>query len=98
MIACATRNHINLLNNQHAKTEHSRYDLQHKLRDHENYINNKGETKIRFTTFYKPWNTFTVDAKDVIEKIVVSFKQNLRVINKATNKYEIGRASCRERV
>ncbi len=88
VIACATRNHINLLNNQHAKTEHSRYDLQHKLRNYENYINNKGETKIRFTTFYKPWNTFTVDAKDVLEKIVISFKQNLRVINKATNKYE----------
>jgi CRISPR-associated endonuclease Csn1 len=50
--------------------------------------------------YKKPWGTdegkvlaksstnFTDDAKKELEKIVVSFKQNLRVINKATNKYE----------
>lgn len=31
---------------------------------------------------------FTVDARTSLETIVVSFKQNLRVINKATNNYE----------
>src|SRR5690606_2003074 len=38
--------------------------------------------------YIKPWETFTQDAKAELEKIVVSFKQNLRVINKTTNKYE----------
>src|SRR5690606_7220214 len=38
--------------------------------------------------YFKPWDTFTSDARNALEKIVVSFKQNLRVINKATNYYE----------
>lgn len=38
--------------------------------------------------YYKPWETFTTDAKNALENIVVSFKQNLRIINKATNYYE----------
>src|SRR5690606_34680736 len=38
--------------------------------------------------FIKPWPEFTMNAKTSLEKIVVSFKQNLRVINKATNYYE----------
>ncbi len=89
VIACATRDHINLLNNQSAKSDRSRYDLQYKLREKENYYNQKeGKTKEKFTTFIKPWNTFTQDARNEIEQIVVSFKQNLRVINKTTNKYE----------
>jgi len=38
--------------------------------------------------FIKPWANFTVDAQNSLESIVVSFKQNLRVINKTSNKYE----------
>lgn len=38
--------------------------------------------------YFMPWTTFTQDAKNELEKIVVSFKQNLRVINKANNQYE----------
>ena len=85
IIACATRDHINLLNNQSAKSETSRYDLQNKLRNKE-----KNETigKGVFKEFKKPWDSFTVDARTELEKIIVSFKQNLRIINKATNKYE----------
>ena len=44
--------------------------------------------------FKKPWDNFTVDARNKLEKIIVSFKQNLRIINKATNiytKYENGK-------
>src|SRR5690606_22846225 len=33
VIACMTRDHVNLLNNQSAKSETSRYDLQNKLRN-----------------------------------------------------------------
>ena len=33
IIACMTRDHVNLLNNQSAKSETKRYDLQNKLRN-----------------------------------------------------------------
>lgn len=88
VIACATRDHVNLLNNQSAKSETSRYDLQRKLRKTEKWTDKEGKERDKFTDFIKPWNTFTKDAKNELEKIVVSFKQNLRVINKASNQYE----------
>ena len=84
-IACATRDHINLLNNQSAKSDISRYDLQYKLRNKEK---NEIIGKDVFIEFKKPWDGFTVDARNELEKIVISFKQNLRVINKTTNKYQ----------
>lgn len=87
VIACATRDHINLLNNQSAKSEKSRFDLQHKLRKKGNWIDKNGKERNKFLDFIKPWPTFTQDAKNSLESIVVSFKQNLRVINKASNKY-----------
>lgn len=87
VIACATRDHVNLLNNQSAKSENSRYDLQRKLRKTEKYVKDNVE-KVAFKDFYKPWDTFTEDSKRALECIVVSFKQNMRVINKATNYYE----------
>jgi len=89
VIACATRDHVNLLNNESAKSELKRYDLQTKLRYKQSYFNKKeNRQKDAFKEFIKPWESFTVDAKKILEKIVVSFKQNLRVINKATNNYE----------
>lgn len=88
VIACATRDHVNLLNNQSAKSDNSRYDLQNKLRNKEKWKDNNGKEHDKFTEFKKPWPNFTVDAKNELDKIVVSFKQNLRVINKATNTYE----------
>jgi CRISPR-associated endonuclease Csn1 len=88
VIACATRDHVNLLNNQSAKSENSRYDLQSKLRNKDKWIDKDGKERYKFTEFIKPWDNFTSDAQYELEKIVVSFKQNLRVINKATNYYE----------
>ncbi len=93
VIACMARDHINLLNNQSAKSEASRYDLQNKLRnkEKESYFDkkeNKQVTRDIFKEFKKPWENFTVDARNELEKVVISFKQNLRIINKATNKYE----------
>ena len=86
VIACATREHINYMNNQHAldkskdkkEKQQSRIDLRTILCEKKN--NN--------WQFKKPWATFTQEAKESLEHIVVSFKQNLRVINKATNYYE----------
>jgi CRISPR-associated endonuclease Csn1 len=93
IIACASKNHINYLNNQYAKSETTRYDLQKKLRRHEQIeITDKktGEKKkINVAKeFHKPWNNFTIQAKESLENTVVSFKQNLRVINKTVNYYQ----------
>ncbi len=93
VIACATRDHVNLLNNLHANSETKRYDLQRKLRKLEKvkYHNNKDNREIERTVpkeFLKPWSTFTAEAREELESVIVSFKQNLRVINKTTNRYE----------
>ncbi len=87
VIACATRDHINLLNNQSSRSEKTRYDLQHKLRNTEKWTDEYGKERVKFTSFKKPWPSFHSDAAEVLGKVVVSFKQNLRVINKATNHY-----------
>lgn len=84
VIACADRNIVNYLNNESAsgKAKISRYDLQRLLCDKikENTDNYKWVIK-------KPWDTFTQDTYNVLNEIIVSFKQNLRVINKASNNY-----------
>lgn len=89
VIACATRDHVNLLNNEAAHSKHNanRYQLQRKLRRFEKIVINGKEREIA-KEFIKPWDTFTTDAKQVLENIIVSFKQNLRVINKTTNSYQ----------
>lgn len=93
VIACATRDHINLLNNQSAKSDTKRYDLKRKLMLFEKVAYKHprtGEVIEREIPkcFSKPWDSFTTDARMMLENVVVSFKQNLRVINKATNYYE----------
>ena len=84
VIACTTRDHLNLLNNEAAHSKRHdksyRYDLQTKLRRKDN----EGHYK----EFLMPWETFTTDAKRVLENIIISFKQKLRVINKTTNYYQ----------
>lgn len=99
IIACATRNHINYLNNDNAngkdKNKSTRFDLRNKLRrledvQIEKYENEQKVKKIIKVAreFYKPWETFTQETKEVLENIVISFKQNLRVINKTVNYYQ----------
>lgn len=82
VIACATRDHVNLLNNEAAHSKHNanRYQLQNKLR--------RKDEEGHYREFLKPWDSFTTDAKQTIENIIVSFKQNLRIINKTTNNYQ----------
>lgn len=88
VIACATRSHVHLLNNEAAKSSNKaiRHQLSHKLRRYEKIIIN-GEERLVAKEFLKPWETFTQDVQKIIKEIIVSFKQNLRVINKASNKY-----------
>ncbi|MFT4018303.1 MAG: HNH endonuclease domain-containing protein [Agriterribacter sp.] len=93
IIASATKDHVNLLNNQSARSDTKRYDLKRKLMQFERVVYNHTQTGERIEReipkhFLKPWGNFTVEARNNLEKIIVSFKQNLRVINKATNYYE----------
>ena len=90
VIACVTRDHVNLLNNEAAHSKHNanRYQLQRKLRRYKKIIINGEEREIA-KEFLKPWDNFTTDAKQILENIIVSFKQNLRVINKTTNSYTL---------
>lgn len=93
VIACATRDHVNYMNNEHAlrkgkskeEKQNIRYNLRSSLCDKE--YNDNSEKNYKWT-FKKPWKTFTQEARNALENIVISFKQNLRVINKATNHYE----------
>lgn len=92
VIACATREHVNFLNNQHAvgkgksKDEKlkQRHDLRYTLCEKEPNANDASNYK---WVFKKPWKEFTQDSRDALNGIVVSFKQNLRVINKTKNRY-----------
>lgn len=91
VIACTSREHVNLLNNQHAKSS-KRHDLNRILRHYEQrtYYNKNNEKITRDvpTLFLKPWDNFTIESKKAIENVIVSFKQSLRVINKTTNNYQ----------
>ncbi|MBS1588414.1 MAG: type II CRISPR RNA-guided endonuclease Cas9 [Bacteroidetes bacterium] len=104
VIACATRDHVQYLNNENAKSQ--KFHLQRglakklkrmevveisKMKKNEAGAWMKGGEKITKEVpkdFLKPWATITQETRDALERIVVSFKQNLRVINKATNTYK----------
>lgn len=94
VIACATRNHINFLNNQNALDKKKskeqklkdRFDLRIVLCD-KVYNDTSGQNYQ--WAFKHPWKSFVPDAKEKLERIIVSFKQNLRVINKTVNKYDV---------
>lgn len=85
IVASATRSHVNYLSNEAAKTnaKDTRFDLRNRLC----YKEKRGQNRNFTWRFYKPWNTFTEDAKNALNDIVVSFKRNHRVINKSTNRY-----------
>ena len=87
VIAFTTRNHVNLLSNESAleKDENARYDLQMQLRKREIWTSSNGKSHTKFTDFIAPYEGFQQDVQTVLENIIVSFKQNLRVINKSNN-------------
>ncbi len=93
VIACTTRSHVQLLNNEAAKSENQeiKHALSHKLRRYEDVVttrNNVTQTINVAKEFLKPWETFTIDVQSALQDIVVSFKQNLRVVNKTNNLYQ----------
>ncbi|HEY9543579.1 MULTISPECIES: type II CRISPR RNA-guided endonuclease Cas9 [Bacteroidales] len=75
VIALSSRNIINYLNNVSANDTKQREDLRQLLCEQ--------NRKIR-----KPWATFTQDTMVALQAVVVSFRNYVRVINKATNHYE----------
>ena len=88
VIAFTTRSHVALLSNENAldKNEQGRYDLQMKLRKREKWQDVNGKEHTKFTEFISPYEGFQQDVYNVLENIVVSFKQNLRVLNKSNNR------------
>ncbi len=87
VIACATRSHINYLNNEYAnaKAKDLRFDLRNKLCSKKYNESNKENYK---WIFNKPWASFTHDTKSKLTSTIISFKQNIRVINKTVNYYQ----------
>lgn len=83
VIAACTKDHINYITS--LNTERKNYSLVDKLRyTQQKVINGKERTIAK--GFKIPWNDFQNEVKNTLEVIIPSFKQNLRVINKTTNK------------
>ncbi len=89
VIACCTKDHINYITS--LNTNRTNYSLVSKLREIEeaeiyNKTVGKREKRNVPKAYKTPWPAFPEDAKEALEKAIVSFKQNLRVINKTNNK------------
>jgi CRISPR-associated endonuclease Csn1 len=85
VIACIDRNIVNYLNNVSASSsgETTRQDLKHLV-----CVKHKLNEKDYEWILRKPWAEFTEDTYRQLRDIVVSFKQNLRVINKTSNRIQ----------
>ena len=93
VIACATRDHINLLNNEASLSENKaiRYALQRKLRRFETITKvENGKTVIKEVPkeFLLPWDSFPQDVYNALNDVIVTFKNDFRVINNSSNKYQ----------
>ncbi len=88
VIACTTRRHVQLLNNEAANSGNAtlRHQLSHLLRRYE--TETVGSTMRQVPKeFLMPWPTFPHDCEKALLDVVVSFKSNLRIINRTKNKY-----------
>ena len=85
-IACATRNIINYLSNLSGQgnLHTTRQDLQHQL-CHKQKQDDKGNYRWLIN---KPWEKITQETEQCLQNIIVSFKQNLRVVTQTSNRYE----------
>ena len=65
-------------------------------RNHINFYNHQSAKaksdpiryELKKSAEHKPWDSFTQEAREALKGIIVSFKQNLRVINKTVNCYQ----------
>jgi len=94
VIALTTRNHVNYLNNQTSLDKSNNKSKEDKLKDRQDLkhllcfktkLDENGNYK---WALKKPWESITQDAKINLETAIVSFKQDLRVINKTVNYYQ----------
>lgn len=83
VIACTTKDHINYITS--INTERHNESLVEKLRNTKR-IEIGGKSRRVAKSFKKPWEGFTTDAKNALEELVISFKKNIRVINRTNNK------------
>ena len=104
VIACTTRSHVQYISNENAKVANyqlqaglakqlcSFKEVEFRKRiknDSGIWVESEEKVKKRVPDkILKPWNSFTADSKQILENIIVSFKQNQRVINKTVNRYE----------
>jgi CRISPR-associated endonuclease Csn1 len=72
VIACTTREHVRYLNTLNSVAEKSKYQ----------YL-----VKKKYSDFILPWETFTKEAREKLNEIIISHKCNNRVISKGVNKY-----------
>ena len=84
VVACTTKDHINYITS--LNTQRNNYKLVSKLRATKKIIDKNGRQRNVAQEYLKPWNNFTASAKVQLEKTVISFKKNNRVINKSNNK------------
>lgn len=85
VIACTTRDHINYLNNLSSDSDKglTRFQFRSKL-CYKHKLDSNGKYQWRFR---KPWDNFTQETYVHLKDVIVSFKQNLRILTKATNYY-----------
>lgn len=94
IIASATRNHINYLNNQSALNKIKKKSKDEKQKDRQDlkhllcYKTKPDENGNYQWRFIKPWEGITNETREKLEISIISFKQNLRVINKTVNYYQ----------
>lgn len=89
VIACTTREHVNLLSNEASLPTNNlnRRQLMRKLCKYEQVSETRNgvQREKNELRFLKPWDTFTPDVEKALRGIIVSFKQNLRIVTKASN-------------
>ena len=89
VIACITKDHINYITS--INIERKNESLVSKLRETKQIQQTDKKTGKQVTrrvakAYKKPWKGFTKDAKNSLEEVIISFKQNKRVINRTNNK------------
>lgn len=89
VIACTTKDHINYITS--LNTQRQNHSLISKLRERKTiqYVDiETGEIKTKKVpaNYHLAWPGFPIQAKSMLEKLIVSFKQNIRIINKTNNK------------
>ena len=85
VIACANRNIVSYLNNESAckDAEIKRYDLRNML-CRKGKIDENGHSQYLVK---QPWDSFIPDVRTSLDRIIVSFKSNVRILTKTTNHY-----------